>query len=782
MSSSANTQTESEQNQSRAAQSVGSSPATSSFGGSLGPIFLMINSLETGGSERQFVELARSLRADQLQVHLGCVLKKGPLLEGLGELQEFGLGGSLYGVESLRSRWRLGRHLWELDVAIAHAFDFYANLTLVPAARLAGVPVVIGSHRQIGDLLTPAQFRAQLLVFRWCDRVVCNSHAAAERLLQAGLPERKVVVIGNALPAEAFAETSPAVARVPGILRVGMIARMNAQYKNHHVFLRAAARLSRKVPNVELLMVGDGPLRPEIERQATDLGLERRVQFLGDRRDIAAVLASIDVSVVPSASESLSNVMLESMAAGVSVVATDVGGNNELAGEGRGVLVPANDEEAIAAAVERVLIEPGLRPAISQSAREFAKENFSTEKVRGQYCALYADALSERGSSRSGARFEDRVGRTEDSGIRVAFVAPSLRYIGGQAVQADLLMRNWKNDPEVGADFIAVDPRLPYGLRWVERVPLLRTIIREPLYLLKLWQNLRDSDIAHIFSASYSSFLLAPLPAWFVARMRGKKTIINYRSGECRDHLQRSAIARHVLKKTDRIVVPSGYLVDVMREFGLEAQIVPNIVDLSQFRYRLRRPLRPHLVCTRGFHPYYGVDVVVRAFAEVQKSYPGARLDLVGGGGLEGEIRNLVRQLNLSGVHFLGVAQHKDIARFYDQADVFVNASNLDNMPVSVLEAFASGTPVVTTAPESMRYIVDHERTGLLSEPGNAEALAQNILRILDDAELATSLAQNAFAESSRYSWKSVHDQWLGVYSGLVPLPARRASTETNGR
>ena len=98
-----------------------------------------------------------------------------------------------------------------------------------------------------------------------------------------------------------------------------------------------------------------------------------------------------------------------------------------------------------------------------------------------------------------------------------------------------------------------------------------------------------------------------------------------------------------------------------------------------------------------------------------------------------------------------------------------MNASNLDNMPVSVLEAFASGTPVVTTAPESMRYIVDHGSTGLLSEPGDAAALAQNILRVLGDSELATRLAQNAFAESSRYSWKSVRDQWLMVYLALVP-------------
>ena len=102
-----------------------------------------------------------------------------------------------------------------------------------------------------------------------------------------------------------------------------------------------------------------------------------------------------------------------------------------------------------------------------------------------------------------------------------------------------------------------------------------------------------------------------------------------------------------------------------------------------------------------------------------------------------------------------------------------MNASNLDNMPVSVLEAFACGTPVVTTAPEGMRYFVDHGRTGLLSEPGDALALALNILRLLSDSELATRLAQNAFAESSRYTWKSVREQWLRVYLGLVPRPGK---------
>src|SRR5947207_5307793 len=145
--------------------------------------------------------------------------------------------------------------------------------------------------------------------------------------------------------------------------------------------------------------------------------------------------------------------------------------------------------------------------------------------------------------------------------LRLAIVAPSLRYVGGQSVQADLLLRSWQGDADVQVTFIPVDPPFPAGLGWVAHVPFLRTIVRTPFYLASLWRELKNADVAHIFSASYSSFLVAPFPAWLVARMRGKKTLINYHSGEARGHLRGSWIARTVLRRAHRVVTPSGYLV-----------------------------------------------------------------------------------------------------------------------------------------------------------------------------------------------------------------------------
>jgi glycosyltransferase involved in cell wall biosynthesis len=228
--------------------------------------------------------------------------------------------------------------------------------------------------------------------------------------------------------------------------------------------------------------------------------------------------------------------------------------------------------------------------------------------------------------------------------------------------------------------------------------------------------------------------------------------------------------------------VPSEYLAGVFREFGLKAQIVPNTVDLTQFAFRERNPLRPLLVCTRGFHSYYCPDVAARAFKEIQRAFPQARLVLVGKGPLELQTRKLVQQLNLSGVEFAGAVPHYEINSFYNAADIFINASRLDNMPVSILEAFASGTPVVTTAPEGMSYLVEHERTGLLSEPGDAAALAENVMRLVRNPELASHLANNAREEAQRYSWKVVRRQWLEIYRSVQYGVVETAQDSIPGR
>jgi L-malate glycosyltransferase len=363
-------------------------------------LFLMTDTLERGGSERQFVLLSNALKGRTFQVELGCLGKRGPFLDQVQTIREFPTGGSFLSLQSQKQRFALAQHLQRNKIEVAQSFDFYSNLMLVPTAKLAGVRVIIASHRQMGDLLTQRQFWVQSATFRLSDRVVCNSRAAAARLRRTGTPDSKLVVIPNGLPDECFAPTPPQFPRVPGRVRIGMIARMNDPSKNHSLFLRVASHLIKKRAEVDFVLAGDGPLRPSLEKEAQDLGLAARVQFLGDCRDVAGLFASLDINVLTSRSESLSNVILEAMAAGVPTVACDVGGNPELLRNGEnGFLVPDGDEHEFTAAVDQLVENPALRQVTGVRARAETQAQYSMSRVRDLYENLYAELLTRKTKS-----------------------------------------------------------------------------------------------------------------------------------------------------------------------------------------------------------------------------------------------------------------------------------------------------------------------------------------------------------------------------------------------
>src|SRR5436309_4756067 len=353
--------------------------------------------------------------------------------------------------------------------------------------------------------------------------------------------------------------------------------------------------------------------------------------------------------------------------------------------------------------------------------------------------------------------------------IRVCLVAPSLDILGGQAVQAARLQRGLRHTPSVAVGFVPINPRLPGLLRLLQRVRYVRTIVTSVRYVWSLLRCLDDYDVVHVFSASYFSFLLAPTPAVLLARWYGKRVILNYRSGEAKDHLQRwGRTAIPVLRLADALVVPSGYLVDVFARFGLHARVIANIVDLDQFEFRARRPLRPVFLSNRNFEAHYNVACVLRAFALIQNRYRDARLIVAGDGSQRRQLHRLADELQLENVAFVGRVSPDRMPSLYAAADVYLNAPDIDNMPGSVLEAFASGLPVVTTDAGGIPYIVRHGETGLLVPRGNHEGMAAAALRLLVDPSLAERLITSAFEECRRrYTPQAVVEDWRSVYAEL---------------
>ncbi len=346
---------------------------------------------------------------------------------------------------------------------------------------------------------------------------------------------------------------------------------------------------------------------------------------------------------------------------------------------------------------------------------------------------------------------------------RVALVCASLDILGGQGVQAHTLLQRLRRDGREVL-FIPINPRFPRGLGGVRRYPYLRTLLNQALYLPSL-RRLREADVAHVFSASYWSFLLAPLPAILVARALGKRVVLNYHSGEADDHLTRWGRLVHPwLRLVDEIVVPSDYLRRVFARHGYRARVIPNVVETSHFRYRERIPLRPRLLSNRNFEPHYRVEDTLDAFARLRRRHPEAVLTVAGSGSEERRLRRLAA--SIEGVRFCGRVEPEAMRGLYDAADIFVNSSVVDNQPISVLEAFAAGLPVVSTPTGDIPAMVQGGERGVLVPPRDPAALAAAVAGLLEEPDRALALARRAREAVRDYAWPRVSRQWAAVYAG----------------
>jgi L-malate glycosyltransferase len=356
-----------------------------------------------------------------------------------------------------------------------------------------------------------------------------------------------------------------------------------------------------------------------------------------------------------------------------------------------------------------------------------------------------------------------------------------MEILGGQAVQVTRLLRRLRELDGIDVAFLPVNPRLPGPLRLLQRIKYVRTISTSIAYIVSLLAEVRKYDVIHAFSASYTSYLLAPLPAMIVGRLFGKRIVLNYRSGEAADHMARSSFAVWTMRLADEIVVPSGYLVEVFARFGLHARAILNFVDLDKLDHRDRAAIEPVFLSNRNLEPMYNVACTLRAFAIVQQQEPMARLTVVGNGSERSSLQALARELGLRNVEFAGSVPPERMREFYGAADVYLNTPNIDNMPNSVIEAFASGIPVVTTNAGGIPFIVTDGETGFMVECNDHEALAQRALTLVRNPALARQVATRARDVClTRYVWKAVAGEWENLYRGLMHRNGNAAASSAS--
>jgi glycosyltransferase involved in cell wall biosynthesis len=370
----------------------------------------IIHSMEVGGAQRQIASLFGALDRARFDLRLICLGRKGVVGE---QLEREGFVVAALGKKArvqIGMLMRLVRLLREWKPGIVHCSIFTANLWGRIAGKIAGVPILIAHEQSTISLEKWYRRLIDRVLSRITWRVLTVSEDLRRRVVaEEGIAPARVEVLHNAIDLRAIAAggradaaggradaREQALAGERG-LRVGVVGRLEHR-KDHLTLVRAAARVVSEIPAATFFLVGEGPDRPKIEAEIARLRLRSSVFLLGERHDVPELLHSFDVYVLSSITEGLSLSILEAMAAGCPVVATDVGGNPELLDDGRaGILTPARDPEALALAVIRLLKSPAQRETLAQAARQRALEGFDIHSVARRLQALYERAVLEKG-------------------------------------------------------------------------------------------------------------------------------------------------------------------------------------------------------------------------------------------------------------------------------------------------------------------------------------------------------------------------------------------------
>ena len=362
------------------------------------PVAVFLTRFAPGGTERQMTELIRRLDSGRFDVHVACFHREGGwlprIVERAASIVEFPIHGFARR-GTARQFLSFARWCRRERIAVVQTCDLYTNIFGLPGAALAGVPVRIGSRRELNPDKSAWQIRMQRHAYRFATKVVANSPAAAQILEHEGLAPTSIAMISNGLDLAAF----PAHKAPKQIRTIVTVANLRPE-KCHETFIAAASMLVGAYPSLRFQIVGDGPQRRALEALADARGLATHMEFLGHREDVPRLLASADAFVLPSRSEAFPNSAIEAMAAGLPVVASAVGGLLDLIDHGRtGLLVPPTDPEGLAAALRSLIDDPARAASIGEAARAEVHQRYSFDRMIASFEDLYESGLQGRVSA-----------------------------------------------------------------------------------------------------------------------------------------------------------------------------------------------------------------------------------------------------------------------------------------------------------------------------------------------------------------------------------------------
>lgn len=738
-------------------------------------IIYIIDNLYTAGAQKHLLGLVKGLYGKGHSVGIVCLGKiDAPIVKDLINIpiHTFKMD-CIWQLSFWLSFFRLAKLLSKEKPIIVHTYLNTSNVFGVLAAKIAHVPIVISSRRDLGLGGFRSKLIEKLEIFTagLSDKIICVSEAIRKKVIvNEHLDATKTFVIPNGIDVNQSSVKNSFVIN-EGEFVVGIVGNL-FWVKGHKEFIEATRLVLKQIPNTKFLVIGEGALKESLQLSVASYQIQDKVIFLGKRNDIPELLSIMDVSVNASYSEGMSNTILESMAAGVPVVATAVDGNLETVINGEtGLFVPPKDPQAMAAAIINILRNRELAKQMGQNARKLVEERFSLQQMVNNYSALYSELLKNKGIGANKIGYVvslfpcwsetfilNEIIELNKRGIEVTIF--SIRKDLEEFIQENSrpFLKQTKYPHSLGIIASALywllrEPFAFLGLFWLvlrKKYPSQRILIRNIWCILVggyFSRFARKNKLTHLHAH------FATYPALTALAMSKLSGIPFTFTAHAHDIFLDKTLLKEVAKNAKAVVAISDYNRQYIADYcgngvASKIKVIHCGVNLSDFQpfNKDHNGLQKTIVSIGRLTEMKGYEYLIKALHRIRDGID-FECHIIGEGQLKNALQKLIEELGMETRIFLdGVLDSSKVKTMLNKADLFVQPSvwndkdGQDGIPLVLMEAMASGVPVISSNISGIPELVKEGKTGLLTQPGNVEELSRKILTLLTDKDLQSRL------------------------------------------
>ena len=722
----------------------------------------------TGGAEKQIFEVAKRLPKDRYNVFIASMEAQGETSKSLIEsidcqlhifrvIRIYGLSGFIQGL-------RLCSFLRKNAVHTLMTYHFGSDIWGTFWGHIAGVPLIISNRRDMGFWRNQSHVMAYRLINGWVNTIVTVTSSIKQMVLKTEqVPADKVKIIYNGVdlvqkPADAQKKKAE-LGFKPQDTVLMHVANLRP-VKGHTYLMEAFAKASRHCADIKLVLIGKDELDGHLQNLAEGLGVKDKVLFLGQRTDVGELLAASDICVLPSLSEGMSNAILEYMAAGKPVIATNVGGNPELIQNGsNGLLVDKENSEQLLDALLDLIGNKEKCRIMGQNGLLRVKTEFAMEAMMAHYEKLF------------------------NPDLKILHLVSSGGLFGAERVILNITSQNRDTDFWVGALNNQHNPHLEI-IQEAQKLGLKTAIFDsriqadfKTVYSIKKF--LKDNNIHILHTHNYKSDIMGFLATRFT-RVKWVATNHVWHSTDKKLRFY-EAIDAFVLKFAATVFTVSREIKDDLLRKGFQENkihVIHNGIAVSQFgdasarknlRYSWNVSEQDALLAIVGrLAPEKGHEILFKTLKKVIQEHPSVKCLVVGDGPLKSKLEAMVLDFGLSG-HIIFTGIRKDMPGVYCACDMMVNTSLIEGLPMTILEAMASRLPIIATKVGAVPQVIKNEKNGILLEPGNPDALFRAIISLANDSSKRQALAQVAYKDvREHFSDRRMSEEYKNFYQKLL--------------